>query len=473
MRYTTIVVSQHTAVPPILHIVTGPCASGKSTFKKKLAKKLGTRSVPEFAFGVDVVEPKWWEDLIVFATQRKTIVVETHFLYRGLDPDDTSKPIGKVLKPPKNVKVYIVLPSVKELARREKERGTYIGRTTTIRDYQWYKSIAKQMKVRGPQLIQAAVSIEDAGIVLPDVLHSIPGYKKLSQKYSRFDRRINFFWYKNSKKYLKKEVVPTSRDILLNRKSIVLDEGLRKHIEYSKRRGLKGTKGLPIYGRISKGIFLLDGNHRRYLLHEAGVKKMKVRMADLERFWKDFKKDIPSMSEVVKERYHGNVQLLGRRVKLKTETRVKEPKGIDWANTLARDERKFLKEYPEMKKLKRVLSKHKKGYIIYCREPDLDEILSRGVYRSGKGSKVKRMDPNQCHKNSARLFITDSVHYSICTGWVVDTDFSLNVWRQHSWIYDNKDGKIVETIAKRKGYFGFKLTKREAKQFVKREGFTI
>lgn len=305
MRYTTIpstIFSQHTAALPILHVVTGPCASGKSTFKKKIAKKLGTRSVPEFAFGVDVAEPKWWGDLIAFAARRKTIVVETHFLYRGLDSDDTSKSIGKVLKPPKNVKVYIVLPSVKELARREKERGTYIDRTTTIRDYQWYKSVAKQMKVRGPQLIQAAVSVEDAGIILPDVLHLIPDYRKLSQKYSRFDRRITFFWYKNSKKYLRKEIVPTSRDILLNRKSIVSDEGLRKHIEHSKRRGLKGTKGLPIYGRTSKGIFLLDGNHRRYLLHEAGIKMMKVWMADLERFWKDFKENIPSMSDIVRER---------------------------------------------------------------------------------------------------------------------------------------------------------------------------
>lgn len=146
------------------------------------------------------------------------------------------------------------------------------------------------------------VSIEDAGIILPGVLHLMPGYKKLSQKYSRFDRRINFFWHKNNKRYLKKEIAPTSRDILLNRKSIVSDEELWKHIEYSKRRGLKGTKGLPIYGRISKGIFLLDGNHRRYLLHEAGVKMMKVWMADLERFWKDFKKDISSMSDVVRGR---------------------------------------------------------------------------------------------------------------------------------------------------------------------------
>lgn len=83
------------------------------------------------------------------------------------------------------------------------------------------------------------------------------------------------------------------------------------------------------------------------------------------------------------------------------------------------------------------------------------------------------MDPNQCHKNSARLFVTNPNRYSICTGWAVDTNFSFNVWSQHSWVYDNKTKKIIETTGKRKGYFGFKLTKDEAKQFVKREKISM
>ena len=95
-------------------------------------------------------------------------------------------------------------------------------------------------------------------------------------------------------------------------------------------------------------------------------------------------------------------------------------------------------------------------------EPDLEEILERGYYRSGRGSKrVKRM-PVRCHENAALFWRANQDIVAIVTGYALSAD---GLWRQHSWIKDTRNDKIIETTVKRVAYFGFDLTEAEAEAF--------
>lgn len=129
----------------IFHVITGPLATGKSTFKKKLTKELKTPIREEYQLGVDISKANWWEELIEYAEDEKTKVVETHMNYKGYDAFDGVK-IGKVKIPPSNIKIYVVLPDIKTLFKRQKSRDKYTTIETTKEEYEWYKSILKQMK---------------------------------------------------------------------------------------------------------------------------------------------------------------------------------------------------------------------------------------------------------------------------------------------------------------------------------------
>ena len=105
--------------------------------------------------------------------------------------------------------------------------------------------------------------------------------------------------YKNKNKYLKKKIVPTNRKFIKNKNLLTSDKELQKHFN---NKEFKETKELPVYGIIKKGLYLLDGNHRRYLLNKSGHEKMKVWVADLEKFWSDFKKNVPKLRDIKMEK---------------------------------------------------------------------------------------------------------------------------------------------------------------------------
>ena len=127
-----------------LHIITGPYAAGKTTFKQKLIKKLKTTFVREYPSTVDVNESKWWEDLVDYAERNDTKVIETHMDYKGREPGEGIK-IGKVVKPPSYIKIYVVLPKLKIIFKRQQMRDEYTYIEDTKEDYDWYKGILKQM----------------------------------------------------------------------------------------------------------------------------------------------------------------------------------------------------------------------------------------------------------------------------------------------------------------------------------------
>ena len=135
--------------------------------------------------------------------------------------------------------------------------------------------------------ISTTKSIEEAALLLPNVLKiSFPEYKSLERKFPDLGKKITFFWFRNKKKYLKKENVPTSRKVLLNRRSLSSDKKLESDLVM-----FTLTRGLCVYGKSKKGLFLLDGNHRRLVLNKKKI-NMKVWMVDLEKFWQYFIEEI-------------------------------------------------------------------------------------------------------------------------------------------------------------------------------------
>jgi len=97
-------------------------------------------------------------------------------------------------------------------------------------------------------------------------------------------------------------------------------------------------------------------------------------------------------------------------------------------------------------------------------EPDAEKILARGERLSGRGAVLKVVEHNRCHTNAARLWLAAPARFEIMTGYALSSD---GLWRQHSWVRQRKDGKLIETTERRVLYFGFALEDgHESSRFV-------
>lgn len=100
-------------------------------------------------------------------------------------------------------------------------------------------------------------------------------------------------------------------------------------------------------------------------------------------------------------------------------------------------------------------------------DEDVGKILKRGVIQHGRVVRFMLGDPSQCHANSASVWSRDRERFSIVTGWALSND---GIWRQHTWVYDSRDKKIVETTEKHALYFGVQLTDAESEAFADNNG---
>lgn len=87
------------------------------------------------------------------------------------------------------------------------------------------------------------------------------------------------------------------------------------------------------------------------------------------------------------------------------------------------------------------------------------------LIRNGQGlggiETLYKMEPHQCHKNTSLLYDDGKVDF-IVTGYALSED---GFWRQHTW--GLRDGKFIETTAKRTYYYGVILNDDQAEKFVK------
>lgn len=127
------------------YVITGPLASGKSTFKYALCEKLKTGAVSEYPFGIDIDKPDWWNKLISYVGKRSK-VIETHFCCGGKDSCDNGAELVNLIIPPAFIKIYVVLPDVNVLLKQQLERDSLTSLSETEIDHKWYMDISKEFK---------------------------------------------------------------------------------------------------------------------------------------------------------------------------------------------------------------------------------------------------------------------------------------------------------------------------------------
>ena len=97
------------------------------------------------------------------------------------------------------------------------------------------------------------------------------------------------------------------------------------------------------------------------------------------------------------------------------------------------------------------------------------QLPTRGQYQDGKGAKLApSTEGNSCHGMSSRLWKEGDGKYTLVAGFargIQGEKFADNDWVPHSWCIDGH-GKILEgTPDLRKGYFGYRMSSKEAAEF--------
>jgi hypothetical protein len=139
----------------------------------------------------------------------------------------------------------------------------------------------------------------------------------------------------------------------------------------------------------------------------------------------------------------------------------------DWKARFGPKVKARLDAMPELRPLRDRLLSFGGDEVALTLEEDLEKILERGtLLRTWEDTAYSEMpgEPGQCHRNTAALWEANPDRIAIWTGWALSED---GMWRQHSWGWDIEEGAIVETTEDRVMYYGFELTKREARKFYK------
>ena len=83
-------------------------------------------------------------------------------------------------------------------------------------------------------------------------------------------------------------------------------------------------------------------------------------------------------------------------------------------------------------------------------------LIGLGRAANGKTARLrlKGMEPSHCHENAIRLARRYPTRYQREIGYALSED----KWVPHSWVWDIKESKIVETTGDRDVYFGMTLS---------------
>jgi hypothetical protein len=79
-------------------------------------------------------------------------------------------------------------------------------------------------------------------------------------------------------------------------------------------------------------------------------------------------------------------------------------------------------------------------------------LLAFGRVTRGSTARLQVMAMGQCHANARELSKKYPKRYQAETGYALSAD---GCWRPHSWVWDIKESRVVETTETRTKYFGF------------------
>lgn len=102
---------------------------------------------------------------------------------------------------------------------------------------------------------------------------------------------------------------------------------------------------------------------------------------------------------------------------------------------------------------------------VWIEDEYLRRVLKKGKLWPVSGLLLRAGEPNSCHLNSSKLFAKSPRTYRIVTGFYLDNREERPIWRPHTWLWDLKRKRIVETIIPATHYFGILLDKDESNFF--------
>jgi len=139
----------------------------------------------------------------------------------------------------------------------------------------------------------------------------------------------------------------------------------------------------------------------------------------------------------------------------------------EWSAWLNKHNAEVCDSHPELIPLKKKLLGINGDFVVLYPDEDATKIVKKGELFKGYKPKLKRMNPIQCHSNVAELWSRPEYGKRKCeiaTGYGLTGDDGL--WRSHSWLVCEDKKELVETTVPRKKYFGVRLNKTEAQQFL-------
>ena len=127
---------------------------------------------------------------------------------------------------------------------------------------------------------------------------------------------------------------------------------------------------------------------------------------------------------------------------------------------------KLLRErYPisgkEAKSIHKLLVRSHPGSVLYRDPATLTQALKNGCFWEPKKALLKMGRTSDCHGNSARLMEKFPGQYQMVSGYALNHEEGLDIWRDHSWLWETAKNRVVETTAVREAYYGYIVSEKE------------
>ena len=129
-------------------------------------------------------------------------------------------------------------------------------------------------------------------------------------------------------------------------------------------------------------------------------------------------------------------------------------------STQLKHSREVLKKQPYLKELRKQLISY--GGNLVCdwnntNETEVIMLKKMGMLWSTKGIKNWKKETNHCHDNSELIEKNNPKRYKWITGFAL----SEGLWIPHSWLWDMKNGNILETTFIQQKYFGYPYPRKD------------
>jgi hypothetical protein len=101
------------------------------------------------------------------------------------------------------------------------------------------------------------------------------------------------------------------------------------------------------------------------------------------------------------------------------------------------------------------------GYLGFVDFHLIRAVMQRGMKFPADGVIMMPGKPSRCHENVDALWHQGAPGMEVATGFALIN--AVGIWEMHSWGWNVKKRRVIETTERRDAYFGFTMTAREIK----------